>query len=138
MSEFPKMMYRKGGGEEIFGLACEMRVADTAEDESDLLQDGWCRSPFEAHDVEAPKPDPIEETSSPLDVEKDALSGEVAQLTQDLDTLQRERVGLAEELNREREAHEATKAKLAETEAMLAEATKPPAKAKETLSVKGS
>jgi hypothetical protein len=81
MSEFPKMVYRKGGDEEIFGLACD---------------------------------------------------------TQDLDTLQRERVGLTEELNREREAHETTKAKLAETEAMLAEATKPPAKAKETLSVKGS
>jgi hypothetical protein len=130
MSEWPKMLYRAGGDDEVFGLKCETRVADTQGDEIDLADKGWFRTPFEAHGQDAPKADPVEDVPP---VSDDQLS-----LLEEIDQLRRDVTELREQLAAAEGQRAATAKELAETRELLSEATKPAEKpkGKETLTVK--
>lgn len=118
MSDYPRMLYRKSeDAAEVFGLKCETTVADSGESERDLMTDGWARTPFEAHGVDAPKADPIDE-EPPLDDEKLGLLDEIDQLRREVSDL-RERIATAG-----RERDQAIK-DAAEAQTLLSEATKP-------------
>jgi hypothetical protein len=123
MSEFPKMIYRKGGEAEIFGLKCETSTVESDAEEQEATTDGWHRTPFEAHGVDPPKADPVEETAPESD-EKLGLLDEIDELRREMSELRTRLVAA------EKERDEANK--------LLAEATSPPEppKAKETLGIK--
>lgn len=129
--QYPRMVYRKGGDQDVFGLKCETSIVETAQEERDLAADGWARTPFEAHGVEAPKPDPLED--QPADDEKIGLLDEIEQLQRDISELR-------DQLKAAEIAGEQSAKELAEARELLAEAAKPAdkPKPKETLGIKAN
>lgn len=130
--DYPRMLYRKGGEDEIFGLKCETRTVEDAEEEKFFVKgEGWARTPFEAHGVDAPKPDSIED-AAPDDDEKLGLLNEIEDIRDQLKAsetalaAERDRAAKADEdLKAEIAAHEQTRKELKETADLLADATKP-------------
>lgn len=53
--DYPKMLYRAGGGEKCHGLDCETLVANDEQEEAEALADGYAATPQAAHGGEKPK-----------------------------------------------------------------------------------
>lgn len=117
MSNYPRMLYRKGGEDEIFGLKCETSIVEGADEEKAAYLEGWARTPFEAHGVEAPIADSTED-APPLDDEKLGLLDEI-------EALQREVSELREQLAAVEGERESATKELGETKALLDEVTTP-------------
>ena len=122
MSDYPRMLYRKGGEEIIHGLECETMIAETPEMEGLVEADGWRRTPQEAHGQPSPRHEPEAQIA--------AAAGEAASLRAQLDA--------------ERDARQAAEAELAEARDTIADlradldaATKPAeTEGRKTLSAK--
>lgn len=51
MSDFPRMMYRKGKETKVHNLDCDTRIVADDGEETKALSEGWALSPAEAHGV---------------------------------------------------------------------------------------
>jgi hypothetical protein len=127
--QYPRMIYRQGGDEDVFGLKVETSIVETLEEEQRLIADGWALTPFEAHGVEPPKADPVEE--------EPPLANEELALLDEIEGLQRTIAELRDALAAAEEDRTAAVRDADDLRGMLAEATKPAEKPKkETLGIK--
>jgi len=84
MSDWPRMLYRKGDEIEAHGLKCDTFVVDSAEEEREAK--GWHRTPQQAHGEK-----PVDDEAPCSDDEKLGLMQEVDELQTKLKSTEAER-----------------------------------------------
>lgn len=86
MSEWPRMIYRKGSGHKLHGFDVDYRIVDNADEERAAGKE-WRRTPAEAHGKQPGMPETVAE-----------VQDENAELLQEIEELRRERDALAAEV----------------------------------------
>lgn len=81
MSDYPRMLYRKGKGHKLHDVEVDYRIVADEEEYRSAKEQGWHRTPREAHDVKNGNGDNAEQ----LRRERDELKAEIAKFDHDGD-----------------------------------------------------